>query len=134
LKLNQAHDRAFQELVADPVLSQFAEKDPEVKKQLAGVLDAAKKATSDTAWMNNPDAVARAVRDAMAYPVAVKLYQNKLAQVLGELKKERAKVLNLRGPSGLSTQARQAAYQQTNKAPVPQGVEAIVKGAFAGKI
>ena len=134
LKLNQAHDKVFGDLRDDPVLSQFAAKDPEAKKILASILDKSKAAVADQARWQNPEALARAVQKSEAFEPVVKMYQGKLAEALGELKKARAQVLNLRGPSGLSTAVRQAQRVEASNAPAPQGVEAIVKGAFAGKL
>jgi hypothetical protein len=127
----KAHDETFAEFIADPVLNRFIEKDPEVKRKLSGILEAAKAAEVDTSWVANDKLRSRAIQQGLALPVVVKLYQNEMRGLLGTIKKLQTENLALKKP-GLSTQPR-THYTPPANNDKPKSTEELVRstvGAF----
>lgn len=127
----KAHKTTFDAMLDDPVLSRFAA-DPEIKKQFDTVQDLAQKADADMSWAQDHALRAKALQQALAYPVLKKAYEAKMKENLLTIKKLTAENLKLKGP-GLSTSPR-SAYVPNNPEKAPQGVEGIVKGAFKGML
>lgn len=124
----KAHDESFKALMGDPVLSQFAS-DPTTKKNFDAVLEQAKAAELDTAWVQDHGKRSLALQKAFAYDPTVAAYRKKLGEVLKQNKDLLAQNLKLKAP-GLSTQPRSAYVAPiTDK---PQSTEQLVKGAFKG--
>lgn len=123
------HEETFKDLLSDPVLARFAEKNPEFKKQMESVRESAKKYDSDYAWASDHKERTKLLQNGLALPVVVKQYQAQIKQLLDHVKKIEKKNLGLKAPA-LSTQPRSSYTPPTSDKP--QTVEGIVKGVFAG--
>lgn len=121
----KAHDESFKEFVSDPMFSRFAEKDPQIKKTLDGILEAAKAAEVDTSWVQNDKLRSRAIQQALAFPVMKKLYENQIGELLTAYKKLQKQNLSLKAP-GVSTQPRSAYNPPAQQNGKPQSTADIV--------
>lgn len=122
------HDETFRDILSDPVIARFAEKNPEFKKQIEAVRDTAKNADSDYTWANDHKVRTKMIQNGLAFPVVVKQYQNQVRELLTHIKTLQQKNLGLKAPA-LSTQPRsQYTPPSTDK---PQSLSDMVKGTFA---
>jgi hypothetical protein len=124
----KAYDEVCTEAMENPVIAQFVKKNPELKKELEGARELAKKAELETQWGSQHKTRAQTLFDSHALPVIRKAYEGTIRDLMKELKVEKAKNINLRAGTGLSSNPRSTYTPPPANDGKPQSTEQMVKG------
>lgn len=130
----KAYDEVCTEAMENPVIAQFVKKNPELRKELEGARDMAKKAELETQWGSQHKTRAQTLFDSHALPVMRKAYEGTIRDLMKELKTEKAKNINLRAGTGLSSNPRAAYVPPPANNGKPQSTEQMVKGIFGAAL
>lgn len=130
----KAYDEVCTEAMENPVIAQFVKKNPELRKELEGARDMAKKAELETQWGSQHKTRAQTLFDSHALPVMRKAYEGTIRDLMKELKTEKAKNINLRAGTGLSSNPRSTYTPPPANNGKPQSTEQLVKGIFGAAL
>lgn len=123
----KAYDEVCSEAMENPVIARFVQKNPELRKELETARDMAKKAELETQWGSQHKTRAQTLFDSHALPVMRKAYEGTIRDLMVELKKEKAKTINLRAGTGLSGNPRSTYTPPAANNGKPQTTEQMVK-------
>jgi hypothetical protein len=130
----KAYDEVCTEAMENPVIAQFVKKNPELKKELEGAREMAKKAELETQWGSQHKTRAQTLFDSHALPVMRKAYEGTIRDLMKELKTEKAKNINLRAGTGLSSNPRSTYTPPPANDGKPQSTEQMVKSVLGSAL